>query len=625
MDRNKSGLMKWLLVLAGITLLGIGLSALLGAQGVRIGIYRAGYFTGGLTALLQLFWLAYGVWSWRDRLWVRFAGVLGMGTYFMLAVGALTGTWTTSARYYVYWQDRGASIAIAVVGVWGLCVSFSIGLALIRFLLSPGYPIIGVARTFIDEAIRMKVAVVFIVLLAVLIPVLATGLDPSERLQYRMQFFLTWSLGVLSLTLSLVTIFMTCWTVSADLQYRQIFMTMTKPVSRLQYLLGKWLGITMLNLLLVAVSGVGIWSFARVLQRQDAIGIVDRAAVDSQILAARVAVQPRLPPGQSFDQEEQRRIKMLQQEKPEVYGPPDKPAVISDKDRETIRKQIMAQWHSIGPRQGKIYMFYDLAKAKKPGAFVQLKIEPKSGTASPDGKFRLTMRVNGNFYRIPDLAERVPHVLQIPADMIDDNGDLRLELFNIDRANPARTHTGDVSMDPGSGLQLYYQVGSFEPNLAKGLVVVWLRLVFLAIVGIAAATFLGFHVAALASMLVFFIALGSGFLSEALQYYGGLPFGEGTPIWQIMTGSFELIIKHLSEGKVWSACKIIIQGIGEGAILVIPSFSKFDAVSLISDGLLVTQDMVTGAIVFIGFVWSGVFLLLAWVLFSRRELARVIV
>ncbi len=54
-------------------------------------------------------------------------------------------------------------------------------------------------------------------------------------------------------------------TVSSELDEKQAFLTLTKPVSRAGYLAGKWLGIMGLNVLLLAVSGVGVFAFVKVL------------------------------------------------------------------------------------------------------------------------------------------------------------------------------------------------------------------------------------------------------------------------------------------------------------------------------------------------------------------------
>ncbi len=79
---------------------------------------------------------------------------------------------------------------------------------------------------------------------------------------------------------------------------------------------------------------------------------------------------------------------------------------------------------------------------------------------------------------------------------------------------------------PGEGLEIFYRVGGFGSNLTKALGVLWVRLGFLAALGLAAATFLSFPVACLFCFLMFFAAVGSEYLSESLSSYASIPRDE---------------------------------------------------------------------------------------------------
>jgi hypothetical protein len=86
--------------------------------------------------------------------------------------------------------------ATGLTGVTGMAVGCVVGLAGIRGLLAGSTGIAGVARAVIDEAVRMRAALVLLVLLVLLIPTLPLVLDHDERLEYRVQFLLAWALGV---------------------------------------------------------------------------------------------------------------------------------------------------------------------------------------------------------------------------------------------------------------------------------------------------------------------------------------------------------------------------------------------------------------------------------------------
>jgi hypothetical protein len=636
---DKKKLFGWLAILVAILIAGLGLAGVLTGQGWP----KVAYWVAALALLLQFAWLCFGLFAWRERLWVRVSAGLIVGTYAAIALISLSGNWTTHFSklqpvtigfmgravtvplpFEVSFDSGGASTAIAIAGIWALSVTFALGLALIMAALTPGHPIIAIARTFLHEAIRMKVAVIFIVLLAVLIPVLATGLDPKERLQYRVQFFLTWSVGVISFTLSLVTIFLTCWSVSSDIQYKQIFMTMTKPIGRWQYLLGKWLGMALLNLLLVTVSTGGVYAFTKVLQHQEAMDQLDRISVDEQVLTARAGTNAVLPKGTDFSAEFRDRVKQLQEENPEMYG--SKPDELPDKEANNIKKLLVQRWHTIPPMSYKAYEFNGLSRAKKEDLAVHIRVVAKGNKVPDDGVFRLAMRANGRPIEVPPLIDQVPQVFPIPAWLIDPDGTVVLEVYNGIPGRPDLTFMTDVSFDPYSGLQMLYKVGSFEPNLVRTMTIVWIRLLFLGAVGITAATFLGFHVASLASLLVFFVALSSGFLSEAMTYYAGLPVNEsGMASWDLANIAVESFVKHIAEGKFWDAFKLIIRLVGTIAVYLIPSFSEFDGSAQLADGLVVPGALVQRAFVMICGLWMGLCGLIGWAVFRGRELARVIV
>ncbi|MCA9255355.1 MAG: ABC transporter permease subunit, partial [Phycisphaerales bacterium] len=68
----------------------------------------------------------------------------------------------------------------------------------------------------------------------------------------RVQMFMAYSLGFSSFVLALLTILFSCRSLSREIESRQIFGLVTKPVPRWQILAGKWCGIMALNVLLMA-------------------------------------------------------------------------------------------------------------------------------------------------------------------------------------------------------------------------------------------------------------------------------------------------------------------------------------------------------------------------------------
>ncbi len=185
-------------------------------------------------------------------------------------------------------------------------------------------------------------------------------IDPQERLQYRLQFFLSWSIAGVSLLLSLMTIFLACGTICNEIKQRQIFLTMSKPVSRFQYLLGKWLGIVLLDLLLVSVAGVGIYAGKSILFQDRARSDVDQYSVITEVLVARQSVQAE-PPKDLTDEDRYKD----QLERYRLANHSDAKGPASEPEDAAIKAMIKAGWYSIGPHENPVYAFHGLQDAKQ--------------------------------------------------------------------------------------------------------------------------------------------------------------------------------------------------------------------------------------------------------------------
>jgi len=517
--------------------------------------------------------------------------------------------------------------ATAVLGVVCMSLCFTIGHRFIRWILLPGMGVCGVARTLVDEAIRMKVVLVFIIGLLLTVSFLPFLLDPNEYLKYRIQLFLTWTLSGSALLLSMMTLFLACGTICYDLSHRHIFLTLTKPIGRGEYLLGKWLGIALLNLLLVSVVGIGVYTFAKVLQQQQSLDAVDRHAVDKQIMVARQAVGAQPPTGMVLADQIAKRHRQLV-----ALATNGSSADSAVAQLRRARQQVIVKWHTIPPRDTRSYLFTNLDHARSFSQWIQLRMKPVSSMTPPNGRVRLAIWLNGRPYPVNAKGQHVPiviaddryHVLDLPLSAIDLEGNLTVRMANINLDNMRATFPSSISFAPGEGLEMLYQVDRFEPNLIRALLMIWIRLGFLAMLGLMAGSFLSFPVACLLGMLVYATAAAKGFLLESMQYYVSFP-GSDQLWWDRLIWVPQTIISRLASGEVWGAFKILVRLLGTSFASMIPSFSNEDAVSLVADGRYVPYDMVVWSVIRVGVIWTGCCALMAWSIFRRRELARVTV
>ncbi len=587
-----------------------------------------------LLILGLLIHLAIGVWCYRVAARKERDGVL----WFIL--GAMFSVFALAAVYLVAdqksrggrgktqtahrWLWRGLAMLPALVGLIidfslrgfptkaatglalfaGVLAVYLLGLALINLILSAPWAPLSVARTLIDEAMayRVLVGVVGVIFLGVVAcPLL---LNPEQPLSYRVQMNLSFSLLWVSLWLVILTIVLSCWTLSSEVDKSHVFITLTKPIGRGAFLMGKWLGIVMLNALLLAVSGSVIFASTKLYLAQQQRTIYDEIVINEQVLTARVPIEPVPPDG--LDRAVEQRYEARLREKGEDFiagrgGP--------EKFKEEIRQQLLGGWMSLGPpppiggasfRQE--YVFDGLSAVGNASRTLQVQYKIR-GTIQSDVA-RLNWYVfdaDSNRYILISEKPRAVGIeapldtnltLLVPIEGIDKNGRLELRVENVTPGNSTVKFVGD------DGLLLYYKVGSFGGNFVRALMVTWIKLAFAAAVGLAFSAFLGFPVAVLCTALVYIVADNSGYVISAAYWYP-------------------------REGAGRHPVKQFISWIGYGFTWLFRLFGDMQQNKRLVDGQYISWREMGTLVFFVGVFYTGFAALLGWLVFNRRELARV--
>src|SRR3990172_4243254 len=148
----------------------------------------------------------------------------------------------------------------------------------------------------IAEGVRMRIALVFLVLIGMVVLGLPFSISGDSSLTGAVQSFLSYGLSATGLLLGMLTIFMSR-SLSDELVHRQIFLVVTKPIPRWQYVVGKWLGITLLNAAFLTCSGLTIYGMVHYIKRTHPPidNRFDEAELTNEVLVARHALPCRLP------------------------------------------------------------------------------------------------------------------------------------------------------------------------------------------------------------------------------------------------------------------------------------------------------------------------------------------
>lgn len=150
----------------------------------------------------------------------------------------------------------------------------------------------AVARQTLAQCLRMKVAALFIVLLAVVVVAMPFTLEGDGTLAGRIRTFLSYSMSMTTVLLVLVTVFLSVGVVSSDVEDKHVFMLAVKPLWRWQYVLGRWLGVVVFDAILILIAGVTIYGLAQHLRGGEVVNDDDRRAVEMEVFSSRAKVRP---------------------------------------------------------------------------------------------------------------------------------------------------------------------------------------------------------------------------------------------------------------------------------------------------------------------------------------------
>ncbi len=441
-----------------------------------------------------------------------------------------------------------SGVAPVILGVLALSAAFTALLRVLRLALAPAHPVFAIARNVLDEGVRLKLSLVFIVLLILFLAALPTLLQSEQPLRYRIQSFLQYATGGAFWLIAMLTVVFSAASVAFEQRDRIIWQTMTKPVPAWQYVLGKWLGVASLGAVLLCVCGAGIFLFTEYLRLQPAVGerkdqayvaaagsgtSADRFAVEKQILAARKTVKPVDPllDEEQFKKNIEERVNAelrIAASDFQKMAPAQAEAErerIWEKLTTDLRKSVREQHMAIEPGQAEVYRFEGLHEARRRHEPLMLRFKINAGNNPPEALYRITFAFRGG----PPEVQRAhlgqaSHITLLPW-VIDDEGVLEIQIFNGDATSMAAEGINETNINretmsfPPDGLEISYSAGSYRANFFRVMFVLWVKLAFLAMLGVASATFLSFPVASLVSVGTFMVGEGAQYLKQSLETF----------------------------------------------------------------------------------------------------------
>lgn len=450
----------------------------------------------------------------------------------------------------------------------------------------------AVARNTIRQAVRMKIAVVFVVLLIILLPLMGVSVTGDGTLKGRLQTFVSYGLSLTSILLCLLTIVVSVYSLTSDIKQRQIFTVITKPIRRFQLLLGKLLGVVLLDVALLVLFSAIIYGVAIYMPKfYDSIED-ELVQVDNEFYTARASLAA--PEVDVIKDVDETYLRLKQSDQLPQDMPPSKiKAYLTSLKRLEKRaaepgRELIWEFNNVEPIDPNGSLFirfkYDVS-VNPPDSHVH-----SQWFAGDYRQVRYGDKAETPIYETPVRRDpvRAFREIEVPAAAVAKDGYLAVGFLNVPINNTV------VIFPLEDGLEVLYKADTFTANFVRAVLLILFRLVFLACLGVLGATFLSFPVAILFCLVIFFTASFSGFVLESFDFLS-----------ENLSGVYSYTIRPV--------------------IRLLPQFDKFNPTKFLIEARLISWPLLAKVIGLMVCVKGFLLLLVALLIFSYREIAKVTV
>jgi len=487
------------------------------------------------------------------------------------------------------------------------------------------HPVWTIARNTLAQAIRVRVAFVIMAVYLVLVPALPFVVRGDGTLRGLLHVVIGYSLIVAGLLLGILTLTLSTTTLWTELRDKQILLLEAKPIRRWQILLGKLLGILLINAALLAFMGLVTWASVRYLvarAERAAREIPDQDAAEKrraqnrlrdareQVLSARRTLLPDPPPESDLEEFVRRNVELRcrQLERPDRL-PPEARGIADEAVRRAVIRAAATQQlteefgnlvNAVPPLMGRRWRFSGITVPRVRELNVTVRFKFFSSDRKSDQpdhvrwEFGVPNRTKAYYINDAFLPDEV-HEIQVHADAVDQDGVLEVRYYNVEPRRPTHIFAATDS------IQMLVPVGGFAGNLVRGLALIFVEVLFIAVLGLFCSAFLGFPVSpivALAILLVMFLAN-----SVKVELEKGFTFDQNkeSPVAQVAETATRVVTTALHA--------------------ILPPFHKYTPSELVSSGEEVSLTLVLDATWSIALVYGGILMLLGMHIFERREIA----
>lgn len=361
----------------------------------------------------------------------------------------------------------------------------------------------------------MKVAIIFIVLLAILLPLMGIVMGGDGTLKGKLQTFTSYGLSLTNFLLCILAIVTSAYTLSSDLKRYLLFTVITKPIRRYELLIGKLVGLVILHAGLLAVFGGLIYGLAVYIPRMSDANSGEMQTLRNEFFTARAGIEPEQPDIDKLT------AMAFEQLKKENRVPKDIPV---PQFLAELRNQMQNQSRAVPAGAARRWRFDNVKPENRDGSiFVRFKYEVSS--SPPDGMVMSRWEVGDlrqrelglprttPIYEIPPRKDKTQtfHEIEIPAQAVALDGHIDIVFEN------AYLNQTVVIFLEGTP-EILYKADSFAGNFFRAGLMIMARLIFFLVLGLSASAWLSFPIVVLVSLVVFFTGSVSGFVLDSFDY-----------------------------------------------------------------------------------------------------------
>lgn len=416
--------------------------------------------------------------------------------------------------------------------------------------------LITIALNTVRYVLRLKLAVVFVLFMMAILIWVPFTLKSDGTQQGKIQITLAFTLSVINIILSLLTLFLSTSTFCSDIKSRIIFTIDTKPVRRWEIMGGKWLGILIINIGMLVCFGGAVYGTVRYLGRPIEGKEKEFSALKREVLTSRIENRPVA-----------------------VKGKRNEPFVVAPRHE--------GEW------------IFENVRVRFPDETITVKFKyytPGNAEESVEGIWIVGSKEKGFYRHTASLPSKAFHEFEVPGVVVSSEGRLVVKFVNI-------SNRGISTTFPPNDVVVLHCIGGFGINYFRAFVLIFLRLAFIAAVGITASTFLTFPVAALFSIFVLIMSLSvpsvRALLGRSVHHEQGIADGEYS-------------ISAEMSGKLVSLC-----------LKSVPDLRAYDPVPKMVSGIYIGWNLIIRGFLGIVILRCGIIGLLGFIIFNKRELANM--